>query len=401
MAIVNTILCKMSNLSKPRIKFLAILFSTMMYIPGKVNYRNLSRYSNLSEMTYLRHFRQVFAFSEFNLHLIKEAIVPCHRLVAGLDCSYIQKSGRQTYGLDYFFSGTASCSKRGLEISALAVIDVDAPFGYTLSVSQTPSSDTLGSDEDNRIDHYLKQVEDHAEPLKELGISYVCVDGYYSKKRFIDGVLAQGLDLIGKLRSDANLRYLFDGQQKKGPGAPKRYDGKVCFHAFIRWDLVDTIDQVTIYTAVLNAPRFKRDLRVVCLVDTSNPEKQRYALLFSTDIALDAMTLVHFYKARFQIEFLFRDAKQFTGLADAQARDKNALDFHFNAAMTTLNLLRFMDRSHHRNKPGIPCSIASWKKRAYNRHLIERIIQHLDIEPDLIKLHPGMLQLYEYGVIAA
>ena len=115
--------------------------------------------------------------------------------MAGQDCSYIAKSGKKTYGLDHFFSGTAGRSKKGLEISALAVLDVDAPFGYTLSVSQTPSSDVLVSAEDNRIDHYLKQVKDHAEPLKELGISYLCVDGYYGKKRFIDGVLAQIQDV--------------------------------------------------------------------------------------------------------------------------------------------------------------------------------------------------------------
>lgn len=398
---VNAILSKMSNLSKPRMKFLTILFSTMMYIPGKVNYRNLSRYSTLSEITYLRNFRVPFSFSAFNQHLIKEAIVPCHRLVAAQDCSYIPKSGKKTYGLDHFFSGCAGRSKRGLEISSLAVIDVDAPFGYTLSVSQTPASDQLGSDEDNRIDHYLEQVEDHADMLKELGIKYLCVDGYYGKKRFIDGVLDQGLDLIGKLRGDANLRYLFDGPQKQGPGAPKRYDGKVSYDTFSRWDLVETIDKVTIYTAVLNAPHFKRDLRVVCLVDTTDPKKPRHVLLFSTDKTLDARTLLHFYKARFQIEFLFRDAKQFTGLTDGQARDKNALNFHFNAAMTALNLLRYMDRSHHINNPQSPCSIASWKTRLYNRHLMDRIIQHLDIDPNLIKLHPNYTQLNDYGVIAA
>ncbi len=34
------------------------------------------------------------------------------------------------------------------------------------------------------------------------------------------------------------------------------------------------------------------------------------ALLYSTDTVLNAMTLVSHYKARFQIECIFRDAKQ-------------------------------------------------------------------------------------------
>ena len=67
------------------------------------------------------------------------------------------------------------------------------------------------------------------------------------------------------------------------------------------------------------------------VVDT---QRNRHAVLFSTDVDLDALTLYRYYKARFQIEFLFRDAKQFTGLTDCQARSQAKLDFHFNASLT-------------------------------------------------------------------
>ncbi|MCD9459870.1 transposase [Marinibactrum halimedae] len=50
--------------------------------------------------------------------------------------------------------------------------------------------------------------------------------------------------------------------------------------------------------------------------------KKSKALLFSTDIRLDAMKIIQYYKARFQIEFLFHDAKQHTGLVDCQSRKK-------------------------------------------------------------------------------
>jgi IS4 transposase len=49
---------------------------------------------------------------------------------------------------------------------------------------------------------------------------------------------------------------------------------------------------------------------------------------------------VSYYRSRFQIEFLYRDAKQHCGLTDCQARSKNKLDFHFNAALTTVNLAK-------------------------------------------------------------
>jgi len=43
------------------------------------------------------------------------------------------------------------------------------------------------------------------------------------------------------------------------------------------------------------------------------------ALLFCTDIDCAALDILRYYKARFQIEFVFRDAKQYTGLCDCQA----------------------------------------------------------------------------------
>jgi len=87
---------------------------------------------------------------------------------------------------------------------------------------------------------------------------------------------------------------------------------------------------VSLYTADLNSPRFKRNLRVVYLLDQRDPKKQRYALFFSTDLEIKPLDLFNWYRARFQIEFIFRDGKQFTGLTDCQARNKEALHFHFN-----------------------------------------------------------------------
>jgi len=72
----------------------------------------------------------------------------------------------------------------------------------------------------------------------------------------------------------------------------------------------------------------------------SDPDKPRYALLFSTDLELDVVTLFYMYKARFQIEFIFRDAKQFTGLTEAQTRSAQRLHFHVNASLTTLNIAK-------------------------------------------------------------
>src|SRR3546814_17653880 len=55
---------------------------------------------------------------------------------------------------------------------------------------------------------------------------------------------------------------------------------------------------------------------------------------------MDAATRVRYYRLRFQIEFIYRDAKQFTGLANCQARSENKLGFHFNLALTATNVAK-------------------------------------------------------------
>jgi hypothetical protein len=48
-------------------------------------------------------------------------------------------------------------------------------------------------------------------------------------------------------------------------------------------------------------------------------------------------------------EFIFRDAKQFTGMCDCQARSAEKLDFHVNASLMALNLARVDWHQRHQN----------------------------------------------------
>ena len=82
-------------------------------------------------------------------------------------------------------------------------------------------------------------------------------------------------------------------------------------------------------TWVVWHPTLKRRIRLAAIVNR-NHDTPRYILLFSTNVNQDAEEILQFYQLRFQIEFILRDAKQFTGLSDCQARNKKAIDFHFN-----------------------------------------------------------------------
>jgi hypothetical protein len=148
-----------------------------------------------------------------------------------------------------------------------------------------------------------------------------------------------------------------------------------------------------LYHQVLHHVQFQCNLRVVLVVDTKH---KRRAVLFSTDVDLDALTLYRYYKARFHIEFLFRAAKQFTGLGDCQARSQAKLAFHFKASLTAVTLAKLEARQHHGDAVS-SFSMASLKRRAFNQHLIDRIYAHLAKGHRLEKSSPDYEELCNYG----
>jgi hypothetical protein len=169
---------------------------------------------------------------------------------------------------------------------------------------------------------------------------YLAADSFYSKKAFVDGVVQSDLHLVSTLRIDADLRDCYTGPQKPR-GAPRKYDGKVDLHDLSRLQWIGQCESgIELYSQVVWHISLKCQIRIVYRLDRRHPDKPRAALLFSTDTDLEPERLYDYYKARFQIEFIFRDAKQFTGLGDCQSRQQSALDFHFNATLAALNLAK-------------------------------------------------------------
>ena len=175
-----------------------------MLICGKVNFTNLSRYSEISERTYRRQFSRSYNFIKGNAEIIAKAIASTVRQIIATDCSFVSKSGKATYGIEYFYNGSASRAEKGLEISVIAIVDVDSKQGYALSVQQTPPAQP--ESKKTRIDWYLEQLAATKPYLPKL-VQHVVSDGFYSKIKWVDGVVALGLDAIGKLRCDADMRY--------------------------------------------------------------------------------------------------------------------------------------------------------------------------------------------------
>jgi len=253
------------------------------------------------------------------------------------------------------------------------------------------------------VDCYKQQLRDQRQRLPQR-VKYHCVDGYFAKKKYIDEVVNLNLHPITKLRGDANCLFLYPGPHPKRRGPKRKYDGKVHFHDLHRFESLGTLEeapQVHLYTALVWHVSLKRKLRVVVLVNRKAPHKPRSIVLASTDVELDGRKLVAYYVARFQIEFLFRDSKQFTGLSDCQARAEAALDFHFNAALATLNLARAEEVRASPDHSTQVFSMASWKQCHFNARLLDLFIESLALDPTWVKNQPCYDELRTYGAIAA
>ncbi len=270
--IVKAALDGMSSVKKPQKTFIALLLSALIVVQGKANFRNMSRYSPMSEKRFSRWSRRSFDFSSFNCLMLSDVVEKAQELIAALDASFMTKSGKKTDGLGMFWRGCTSRSERGLELSLLSVIDLQSNTAYALDAEQT-----LDEDGKTRVDLYAEQVI-RAEKILNLGISYLSVDAYYFKEKFVSAVVATGLQIVGKLRNDADLLWLYTGSYS-GSGRPRIYDGKVNpdkdLHRFEHVGQLESGENI--YTAV-HSKCLKRRI----LLRTQRGTKMGVSLLYST-----------------------------------------------------------------------------------------------------------------------
>ncbi len=97
------------------------------------------------------------------------------------------------------------------------------------------------------------------------------------------------------------------------------------------------------YQANLYCKSLKCLLKVV-LLHTYHPDgRLRSSKLFaSTDTSISGIDLWYYYHLRFQIEFLYRDAKQLLGLKHCQSRQDNRLNFQFNFSLSLISLAKIV-----------------------------------------------------------
>lgn len=387
------------DLNNPRKDFIKCVLWHILSIKGKINFLQFGRFSPMGEQTYRNHFEKVFDFLSFNEHLINQ-IASEERIVA-LDPSYIPKAGKSTYGRGKYWSGVAKTAKWGLEICGFAIVDIVNNTAMHLNAWQTPSADELTTKGLNLLTYYASLVTENAKRFKEFS-DYIVADAYFSKKPFVDAGLGAGLHIISRLRNDSVLRYKYYGQKTGKKGRPKQYNGTVdANHLDASYFTLDlSTEDIQIYSAVVYSKAFKMDIKLAVAVFVKAGKEVTRKLYFSTDLKQEGAKIVRYYRSRFQIEFLYRDAKQFTGLTTCQARSKNKLDFHFNAALTAINLAKH-DWWLNKTDDQKTFSMADYKTLYNNTLLLERFMCRFAINPNTAKNQKIVKELLDYGKIAA
>ena len=201
--LVDTVLRSMSNIKKPQRLFMAALFKVLLVFQGKANFRNMSRYSTLSEKRLSRWYGRAFEFAQFNTTLLSHTLSDDQDCIAAIDASFVNKAGGKTDDLGWFYNGSLGQSQRGLEVSMICRVDLKSNTAYALEALQT-----IDQPDKTRVDRDAEQVVEIAPQWLQQAIVHRAADAYYSKITFVSAVVAAGLHLVGKLRVDADLQWV-------------------------------------------------------------------------------------------------------------------------------------------------------------------------------------------------
>lgn len=394
--LTSAILRQMPEINKWQRDFFKHLLGLFLCIRGRYTYLNFARYGKKNELTYRKHHNSGFDFGKFNLALILSHC-SAQRMCA-FDPSYISKSGKHTPGVGYFWSGCAGRAKWGLELCGFAAVDLVANTAMHIRAVQTMLQKGQGL-----MDFYCALLRQQAPELLKIS-SYLAVDAFFSKKSFADATIESGLHLITRLRDDAVLCYAPPPKKPGQRGRPKKYGERFAAKNPDPTQLPCLTSNTSqrIFGGVVYVKSLKRLVKVAIVHELhENGQLKSSKTFMCTDIDFPAQDIWPWYKSRFQIEFLYRDAKQHTGLQNTQSRQATALEYHFNMSLTTVSIAKAVHYLSIPKDQRGPFSMADIKTQYFNELVVNRIFDVFANSPNITKNHPAIKSLYNLGKIAA
>ena len=394
MNILALLQCIQPTISATNVKRLSRIVIAMIAMTGRVTMLGLSRWAGKggSYRTVQRFFNAVIPWPQvfklfFQQHLNNS---DGEYFLVGDEC-VATKSGKETHGLDYFFSGLLNKVVKGIAIFTLAVVDVNERCSYPLRVEQVVRSEAekvtaktkkkaktkkdptapkkkpgrpKGSKNRDKtqvdLTPELKRIQNMVQKQLEMlqgivTIQYLALDGHFGNNNALQMVVQCGLHLISKLRCDSALYFRYDGPQKeKGPR--RKYAEKVDYRNISDKYLVEKSTDGDIETRIYQAEILHRDFAQplnIIIITKTNLKTGTFANvnLFSSDLELSYEKIIDYYSLRFQIEFNFRDAKQYWGLEDFMNTKDISLTNALNLSLFMANVSQVLLREFRQTNP--------------------------------------------------
>ena len=376
MDILALLQCLAPVLSVTTMRQFSRISLALFAMTGRVTMLGISRWAGTggSYRTIQRWFYTTMPWAQalvcfFRQHLFQANAI---YILAG-DEVVVTKAGKHTFGLDRFFSGLLQKVVPGLSFFALSLVNTADHTSSPIAVEQVVRSKAAavpppapvspspvskgkvgrprGSKNKNKAEvtltPELQQIQTMLQALLLklsgwLSLSYLALDGHFGNNHALQMVRQCKLHLISKLRSDSALYWPYTGPQAKR-GTRRKYGERVNQRnipaQYLKQTTVADGIETRTYQATLLHQAFAQPLNVVIIVKT-NLQTQAWAhvILFSSDLTLAWAKLVEYYRLRFQIEFNFRDAKQYWGLEDFMTITETAVTNAANLSFFMVNL---------------------------------------------------------------
>jgi putative transposase len=319
----------------------------------------------------------------------------------------ISKAGDKTHGRGRFYSSLAQRPINSVSFMAVSLIDVQARQSYPLQVEQREPPVPVEKPVEpppKRKRGRPKGSQNHVKPVPKLTsdltllqtmirgitaritpltVKHIVLDGHFGNYPATYAVRETGLHSISKFRHDAALYLPYTGP-KPHRGPIPRYGKKLNYNQLPSeaWchSVIEDEYRIDTYQMRVFHKSFSEALNVVVVVKTHlETGKRGHGVLFSTDLDLTADQIVDYYSLRFQIEFNFRDGKQYWGLDDFMNVKSVAVTNAVNLAFLMVNLSAVMLNPYRDDQPDF--SVLDLKTQFRARRFLDETIKMLPDPP--------------------
>jgi len=430
------------TISRKNVRRLSRIIKAMLAMTGRVTMLGLSRWGGkgCSYRTVQRFFGEPIPWVPLFWQFFVSQLYRSEReyLLAG-DESVITKSGQKTHGLDHFFSGLLSKVVPSIAIFALSLIDVTERRSYPIRVEQVirsaaekaaaqaqkqqrkakqkapvkgkPGRPKGSQNRDKTQVELTEELRRIQKMVKRqlvlfqglLSITYLVLDGHFGNHNALQMVRQCGLHLVSKLRHDAALHFVYQGTYA-GQGPPRKYGDKINYDQLPKKYLVATSTHQQIETRIFQAEmrhhEFAQKLNVVIIHKTHRKTGAcAHVVLFSSDLALSYDKIIDYYRLRFQLEFNFRDAKQYWGLEDWMNIQEVPLTNALNLSLFMVNVSQVLLVEFRKTNP--QSSVLDLKAYCRAARYFEETLKMLAQKPEPILYQQVFGQMVSLGCIHA